>query len=266
MKLNEFVDRLYAMGDMESTKTIRPKRPLNEGYYDVSDELFDEYKSDDYKDVGDIYNEIMFNYNDKYLADDVVSKIELYRRDRDDYYDEDDLDESLVEDINGAMPMADNRHGLLKFNDKNWIKLGDGKEIKLLSSSKMIYDENKNKVLNSINCIVIFDDDTDYGEVYCQSISSDDFIDLVSQVKAMDKSQLLNFIEQNGGRIIYSRNRNGSGLDESYDYELFDDVCKEYSSLYPYDISLGEVWDEIVSKYGDEDLADDVVEYLEDAF
>ena len=176
------------------------------------------------------------------------------------------LNESFMEDINGAMPMADNRHGLLKFNDKNWIKLGDGKEIKLLSSSKMIYDENKNKVLNSINCIVIFNDDTDYGEVYCQSISSDDFIDLVSQVKAMDKSQLLNFIEQNGGRIIYSRNRNGSWLDESYDYELFDDVCKEYSSLYPYDISLGEVWDEIVSKYGDEDLADDVVEYLEDAF
>ena len=93
MKLYEFVDRLYAMGDMESPKTVRSKKTLNESYT-VSDELFDEYKSDDFKDVGDIHNEIMFNYGDKDLADDVVSRIEVYRNNRD---DDDDLDEGLNE-------------------------------------------------------------------------------------------------------------------------------------------------------------------------
>lgn len=97
MKLNEFVDRLYAMGGIESPETIKFKKSLNESY-DVSDELFDEYKLDDSKDVGDIYNEIMFNYGDEALADDVVSRIEVYRNNRDDdYYDEDDLYESLNE-------------------------------------------------------------------------------------------------------------------------------------------------------------------------
>lgn len=103
MKLYEFVDRLYAMGDMESPKTVRSKKTLNESYT-VSDELFDEYKSDDFKDVGDIHNEIMFNYGDKDLADDVVSRIEVYRNNRDDdddYDEEDDLyEEGLTEAAN----------------------------------------------------------------------------------------------------------------------------------------------------------------------
>lgn len=97
MKLYEFVDKFYEMGDMEAPKTVRSKKTLNESYT-VSDELFDEYKSDDFKDVGDIHNEIMFNYGDKDLADDVVSRIEVYRNNRDDdddYYDDDDLDEGL---------------------------------------------------------------------------------------------------------------------------------------------------------------------------
>lgn len=145
MKLNEFVDRLYAMGGIESPKTIKFNKSLNESY-DVSDELFDEYKLDDFKDVGDIYNEITFNYGDEALADDVVSRIEVYRNNRDDdYYDEDDLD-------------------------------------------------------------------------------------------------------------------------ESYRNDDFRDLCREYSSLYPYDISIREVWDEIVRNYEDEDLANDVVDYLEGAF
>lgn len=55
-------------------------------------------------------------------------------------------------------------------------------------------------------------------------------------------------------------------LDESYRNDDFRDLCREYSSLYPYDISLREVWDEIVRNYEDEDLANDVVEYLEGAF
>lgn len=94
MKLYEFVDKFYEMGDMEAPKTVRSKKTLNESYT-VSDELFDEYKSDDFKDVGDIHNEIMFNYGDKDLADDVVSRIEVYRNNRDDDYEEDDLDESV---------------------------------------------------------------------------------------------------------------------------------------------------------------------------
>lgn len=81
----------------------RVAKDLNESYT-VSDELFDEYKSDDFKDVGDIHNEIMFNYGDKDLADDVVSRIEVYRNNRDDdddYDEEDDLyEEGLTEAAN----------------------------------------------------------------------------------------------------------------------------------------------------------------------
>ena len=57
-----------------------------------------------------------------------------------------------------------------------------------------------------------------------------------------------------------------SDLDESYHNDDFRNLCREYSSLYPYDISLGEVWSEIVRNYEDEDLANDIVDYLEDAF
>ena len=52
-------------------------------------------------------------------------------------------------------------------------------------------------------------------------------------------------------------------IDESYNYELYDDLCSEYSSLYPYDITLDQVYDEIIDKYNDEDLANDVIENLE---
>lgn len=52
-------------------------------------------------------------------------------------------------------------------------------------------------------------------------------------------------------------------ISESYSYELYDDVCREYESLYPYDITLEQVWDEIMSKYDDEALANDVVASLE---
>lgn len=101
MKLYEFVDKLYAMGDMESPKTVRSKKTLNESYT-VSDELFDKYKLDDSKDVGDIYNEITFNYGDEDLADDVVSRIEVYRNNRDDDYYDDDLDEGILGGLAGA--------------------------------------------------------------------------------------------------------------------------------------------------------------------
>ena len=52
-------------------------------------------------------------------------------------------------------------------------------------------------------------------------------------------------------------------IDESYNYELYDDLCSEYKSLYPYDITLDQVYDEIIDKYNDEDLANDVIENLE---
>ena len=52
-------------------------------------------------------------------------------------------------------------------------------------------------------------------------------------------------------------------IDESYNYELYDDLCSEYESLYPYDITLDQVYDEIMNNYNDEDLANDVIENLE---
>ena len=52
-------------------------------------------------------------------------------------------------------------------------------------------------------------------------------------------------------------------IDESYNYELYDLLCSEYSSLYPYDITLDQVYDEIMNNYNDEDLANDVIENLE---
>ena len=112
MKLYEFVDRLYAMGDMESPKTAGSKKTLNESYT-VSDELFDEYKLDDSKDVGDIYNEIAFNYGDEDLADDVVSRIEVYRNNRDNDYDEEDdlYEDKDLSTVKGSMTkiLQDNR-------------------------------------------------------------------------------------------------------------------------------------------------------------
>ena len=52
-------------------------------------------------------------------------------------------------------------------------------------------------------------------------------------------------------------------IDESYNYELYNDLCSEYESLYPYDITLDQVYDEIMNNYNDEDLANDVIENLE---
>lgn len=50
-----------------------------------------------------------------------------------------------------------------------------------------------------------------------------------------------------------------------YSYELFDSLVDEYTSQYSPD-SHEIIWDEINDRYGDEDLANDVIAALEDAY
>lgn len=149
MKLNEFVDRLYEMGDIESSKTVRPKKTLNESC-GVSDE----------------------------------SK----------------LDESIN-----------------------------------LHESAI----NQDKINKALQVLIDNGIDEDEAEIVLQAI---------------------------GYTLLDTELFPEDDLDESYNNDDFRNLCREYSSLYPYDISLREVWDEIVRNYEDEDLANDVVEYLQSAF
>ena len=69
--------------------------------------------------------------------------------------------------------------------------------------------------------------------------------------------------EMNESMIYLNDMHKAWNINESYNYDLYDLLCSEYSSLYPYDITLDQVYDEIMNNYNDEDLANDVIENLE---
>lgn len=113
MKLYEFVDRLYAMGDMESPKTMGSKKTLNEVYDydpDIIDDICTTYKLSTMT-LNDIFEDALRRYGDEGFADDIVSKVATARGTTYDHA-KDNLDEDKdLSTVKGSMTqiLQDNR-------------------------------------------------------------------------------------------------------------------------------------------------------------
>ena len=102
---------------------------------------------------------------------------------------------------------------------------------------------------------VKYDEDSD---TYSDGNYYKDGIEFESEAAAKEY-----FGESMNSKVYLNDMHKSWDIDESYDYDLLGSLCVEYGSLYPYDITLDQVYDNIMDEYGDEDLANDLIEYLD---
>lgn len=97
MKLYEFVDKLYAMGDMESPKTIRSKKTLNESLMleASSGEMLDRFFE---LNAGVDPEELLQWILQNVITDEQLREMVDYAEEIEHMHAQDDIEESLVED------------------------------------------------------------------------------------------------------------------------------------------------------------------------
>lgn len=97
MKLYEFVDKLYAMGDMESPKTIRSKKTLNESLMleASSGEMLDRFFE---LNAGVDPEELLQWILQNVITDEQLREMIDYAEEIEHMHAQDDIEESLVED------------------------------------------------------------------------------------------------------------------------------------------------------------------------
>ena len=223
MKLYEFVDKLYAMGDMESPKTVRPKKTLNESYGDT-------IETNKYKIRG--YNPSNGEIDPKELY--IVDKVTHQR-----YY----LTDLLK---------------LIRKMGEWWYDFE-------------VSEEGENKVLDRLLKELTQPDADDIrdliayflSEVYDEEVLDEGFLGglagaaLGGAVGGSFGHPVLGAI---GGGLAGSAIQNAlnDDLDESYDYDpdVFDDICTTYRLS---TMTLDDIFEDALKRYGDEGLADEIV-------
>lgn len=237
MKLYEFVDRLYAMGDMESPKTIRSKKTLNESVSSREDDL-----DEDLKEA--IYDR-SFDASDKaFLRKNGYRKIEkdCYRRDFD------DLGISFV--IYRTPQTRQLGLGAALPGDERWTSFRQG----VYSSVYDVFQTIEYIISHQDRLQNILDDLENLNEGILGGLAGVAIGGLAGNSLG---HPILGAI---GGGLAGSAIQNAlnDDLDESYGYEpdIIDDICTTYRLS---TMTLDDIFEDALKRYGDEGLADEIV-------
>lgn len=112
----------------------------------------------------------------------------------------------------------------------------------------------------------------------CSTI--DEINSFIDDIYKLRQGSILEEGEYGKGNLIFKEIRNAGtlqelkdkkielendemSLSEAYDYKTYEDLCNYYYDPYLSQDDLERIWDEIMEKYDDVDLANDVVEELE---